>query len=300
MPRPSSNHLWFWRGLYRLFAAWRRARISRPATLLLGPQYRRSRALIEIDITYACNLRCQNCNRSVGHAPDARHMPLEMIERFVDESVAMDKRWRRIRVLGGEPTLHPQFDAVIAALLAYRRFHPECIVEVVTNGHGPQVERALARLPEDVWVDNSRKDGPVQSSFGPFHLAPCDDPAYRNVDYSNGCVVQRDCGMGLTPLGYYPCAVAGGIDRFLGGILGASTLPTDDDDMLRAVEALCRLCGRFREGHFVPRVLRVPLLDEPISPTWRRLYDAWRHAREAGCDFDARLSEVRRAGEERQ
>jgi len=298
MPRPGSEHLWLWRGVYRALALWRRARITKPLTAVLGPQYRRSRALIEIDITYACNLRCHNCNRSVGQAPDTRHMPLEQVERFVLDSISAGKRWRRIRVLGGEPTLHPRFGAVVDILLRYKEWATDCLVEVVTNGHGKQVQRALDRLPQQVWVDNSRKTGPVQPHFGPFNLAPCDDPAFRSADFSNGCVVQRDCGMGLTPLGYYPCAVAGGIDRVLRRGLGVASLPSDDDDMLEPLDVLCRLCGRFRDGHYVPRALRPPLREQRASATWARLYDQWRTARAAGATHVAEASGTPEANEE--
>ncbi|MBU0550607.1 radical SAM protein [Myxococcota bacterium] len=279
MPRPSGRHLWAWRLAYRALGVARRVRISRRITRVLGPQYRRSRDLIEVDITYACNLSCQNCNRSVSHAKQALHMKVADITRFVDESISRGKRWRRIRILGGEPTLHPKFNEIIEELLRYHAWFPECIVEVVTNGHGSHVQAKLADLPEAIWIDNSEKESSVQPDFGPFNLAPIDDPRYQSADFSNGCAVLRDCGMGLTPLGYYPCAVAGGIDRVLGAGLGESTLPTDDDDMLKATGRLCGLCGRFRDGHFIPRLLRTPLLDEPISPSWRQLYKEWHEAR---------------------
>jgi hypothetical protein len=280
MPRISPRWLWCWRILYRARAAWRHLRVSRFATRLLGRQYTRSRDLIEIDITYACNLHCLNCNRSVRQARDAMHMPLATVTHFVDESVARGKRWRRIRVLGGEPTLHPEFEAIVAELLRYRRWNEACIVEVVTNGYGASVEAALARLPAQVMVDNSAKNSPIQVHFGPFNLAPVDDRAYRHADYSNGCAVLRDCGMGLTPMGYYPCAVAGGIDRITGQRLGRSDLPADKDDMEEAAARLCRLCGRFRDGHFVPRLLRPVLETEQMSASWRALYAQW-HARRA-------------------
>lgn len=116
-------------------------------------------------------------------------------------------------MLGGEPTLHPRFSAVIGELERYRTWNGDCLIEVVSNGYGERVRHALARLPSHIWVENSNKTGPVQPSFGPFNLAPCDDRAYRHADYRNGCAIIEECGMGLTPLGYYPCAVAGGIDR---------------------------------------------------------------------------------------
>lgn len=280
MPRVGRRWLWFWRIVYRVLAVWRHLRIQRGITRLLGPQYVRSRELIEIDITYLCNLHCLNCNRSVSQAREALHMAVATVEAFVRDSLTRGVVWRRIRVLGGEPTLHPEFDRVIEVLRTYTQVHADCILEVVTNGYGDRVEAALQRLPEDVWIDNSRKTGPIQPTFGPFNLAPCDDTRYRGADYANACAVARDCGMGLTPQGYYPCAVAGGIDRILGGHLGRKELPEDGDDMLREAAALCRLCGRFRDGHFVPRVLRPELTTEAMSPTWQKLYADW-HARRA-------------------
>jgi hypothetical protein len=282
--------LWFWRPFYALKAAWRHLRISKAMTRAFGPQYRRSRDLIEIDITYACNLHCLNCNRSVTQAPDKQHMPLSMIESFVNESIAKDKRWRRIRVLGGEPTMHPEFSAIIEELRRYKRWHSACLVEVVTNGHGKAVNAKLNALPDDIWVENSHKTSVVQPTFGPFNMAPVDDPRYDHADYANGCAIMDECGMGLTPSGYYPCAVAGGIDRITNDGLGQQTLPADSDDMLAASKKLCRLCGRFRAGHFIPRNLRPPLLEEQISPTWEKLYNEWRLRKEQDATHAVRVT----------
>lgn len=269
-----------WRTLgrwwYALRAWWRHRRIGRGLTRILGPQYRRSRDLLEIDITYLCNLRCLNCNRSCTQAPEALHLDPARLRAWVDEWITRGQRWHRIRILGGEPTLHPAFAAIIAELQRYRGWHPACAIELVTNGHGARVNRALADLPASIWVENSRKTGTVQPEFGPFNLAPCDAPAYRHADYRNGCAIMAECGMGLTPLGYYPCAVAGGIDRIAGAGWAMPDLPAADDDMLPVVAASCALCGRFRDGHFVPRNLRPPLREARMSASWQALYARWR------------------------
>ena len=276
VPRAEGAFRWYWRVYYAVRAVWRRVRIARWITRVLGPQYRRSRDLIEIDITYACNLRCLNCNRSVTQAPEALHMPLARVTSFVEESIARGKRWRRIRVLGGEPTVHPDFQAIVVELQRYVRWNPSCIIEVATNGHGSHVEAQLELLPKEVWIDNSAKTSTIQPHFGPFNLAPIDDPQFRGAHFGNACFVPDRCGMGLTPTGYYPCAVAGGIDRILGSRLGRGSLPEDSDDMLEELEKLCRLCGRFRDGHFVPRALRPALTEAKVSPTWVKLYEQWR------------------------
>ena len=274
---------WLWMGrLWHLMRRlWRWGRVQHPITALLGPQYRRSRNLLEIDITYACNLHCLNCNRSVRQAPETLHLGLERVRELVDTCIARGKRWRRIRILGGEPTLHPQFMEIIRELLRYRLWWPETVIEVVTNGHGTEVANQLQRLPAEVHVENSSKQGAVQPAFAPFNLAPVDDPAYARADFSNGCAIMQDCGMGLTPLGFYPCAVAGGIDRISGDQLGRNAMPDDSDDMGATLARLCRLCGRFHDGHYIPKNMRPPLLEEKMTSTWRELYDRWRQKQEA-------------------
>jgi len=279
-PRPNTKWLWVWRLRYWILAQWRQFRIQKWLYPLLGPQYRRSRDMIEIDITYLCNLHCNNCNRSVTQAREANHMSVEMVRQFVDDSISHDKQWRRIRVLGGEPTLHPHFHQVLEELLRYRSFNSSCIVEVVTNGHGKKVQRILESIPEDILIDNSNKESSIQPHFGPFNLAPIDDPKYAHTTFANGCTVLEECGMGLTTMGYYPCAVAGGIDRILKQELGRNQLPSDTDDMFDMAEILCALCGRFRDGHFIPRVLRPELHDAPISDTWQQLYAQWHAEKE--------------------
>lgn len=265
-----AGKVWYW-----LRARLRHMRISQVVTRVLGSQYRRSRTCIEIDITYICNLRCLNCNRSCSQAPEALHMSPERVRDFVDESIGRVHRWERIRVLGGEPTLHPQFTEIIEQLVRYRRWNQACIIEVVTNGHGGRVRSALAGLPNEVWVENSNKSGSLQPEFGPFNMAPCDDAQYANADFRNGCVIMEECGMGLAPSGYYPCAVAGGIDRIAAYGLGYQELPPDEDDMEGLLKPFCSLCGRFRDGHFVPKNLRPKLTEEKVSPTWETLYRNW-------------------------
>lgn len=278
-PRVSSDPLPLRRASYALRGAWRFARVRAWVTQALGPQYRRSRDAIEIDLTWSCNLACTNCNRSVRQAPTAERMTLAQVQAFVDQTRATGQRWRKVRLLGGEPTLHPEFDAIMELLCDARDEGLLNEVQVSTNGHGPRVQAALTRLPWHVVVDNSEKEGDVQPHFGDFNMAPRDSQIWKGADFRNGCWVAEGCGMGLTPYGYYPCAVAGGIDRVLGLGLGRSALPAASDDMLEEMAALCAWCGRFKTGHFVPRDVRRPLVGEPQSPSWVAAYARWRERR---------------------
>jgi hypothetical protein len=246
---------------------WRRVRTSRALTALLGPRHRRSRSRIELDITWACDLRCHNCNRSCSQAPTGEGMSAAQVRAFVDQSLARGQRWERIRILGGEPTLHPELDAILAELARYRAACPQTRVELATHGHGERVRAVLARLPAWVAVDDSHKVDRAPA-FEPFNDAPVD----RGVrsDFRNGCPVTEVCGVGLGPRGYYACAVAGAIDRVVGYGAGRPTLPDPEDEMVDQLDSFCRLCGHF-DGAGRPRVT-----GPTMSPTWERAYAQWR------------------------
>lgn len=268
--------VWLVRQKYILKAVWRWLRVQRFISSCLGFQYKPSQDLIEIDITYLCNLRCKNCNRSSAQAPDSVHITLEDINRFVEDSIQQQRHWRRIRILGGEPTLHPEFNNIIELLLRLKLQKLADTIQVVTNGFGPKVQMELLKLPIDITVENSSKEGNVQPSFGPFNNAPKDSVLYRFTDFRHGCDIIHSCGVGLTPLGYYPCAVAGGIDRVIGAGQGRTTLPSKNDDMRDLLARSCQLCGRFRDGHYVPEKLRKPLLSQVTSPSWQTIYSQWK------------------------
>lgn len=278
-PRRKALVLAWLKSWYAFRAKYRQFRITPSATAALGPQYRRSRDRIEIDITYMCNLRCLNCNRSISQAPEKLHISLDMIRQFVAESIERNKQWKVIRVLGGEPTLHPEFDKVIAELLKYHAWNPRSSIIVVSNGNGRAVNEVLERIPPQIRIENSAKSGNVQPDFGAFNHAPVDDPAFENADYRNGCDIMETCGMGLTPLGYYPCAIAGGIDRIAGKRIGYANLPQDHDDMTALADDLCRLCGHFKEGHCKPPELRAPLFKQQTSITWVNMFEHRKQSR---------------------
>ncbi|MEZ4237376.1 MAG: radical SAM protein [Myxococcota bacterium] len=213
-------------------------------------------------------MRCFHCNRSCEQAPTGASMTVAQVRAFVDDSLARGKRWERIRVLGGEPTLHPQLHAILAELLRYRAAVPEVVVEIATHGATERARAVLQTLPPGVAVDDSHKVGPEQGAFDAFNRAPADDPRHRRSDFRSGCGVTEHCGIGLGPRGYYPCAVAGGIDRVVGLDRARAALPDDDDDLHDQLAAFCRRCG-----HFDP---------EPVAPgrrsrsaTWVAAYARW-------------------------
>jgi|GEM_PF-717758 len=258
---------------WSLKQSWWRFRNRQIITKILGRQFTRSRAKIEIDLTYECNLKCHGCNRSCRQAPDKTHINLSQIDDFINDSISRKIYWKRIRLLGGEPTLHPDFEEILYKFSKYKLNFPRTRLEVTTNGFGRQVKRNIIRIPPFFHIENTAKTSVVQEGFYAFNMAPIDDKKYENLDFTNGCSNIEDCGIGLTPSGYYPCTLAGGIDRILGLDLGRKNIPESDDDMLDLLKEFCKMCGRFKSRVFKPSWIN----DNPqnCSPKWESAYQLW-------------------------
>jgi MoaA/NifB/PqqE/SkfB family radical SAM enzyme len=66
--------------------------------------------IIQIDITNACMYSCSNCTRFCGQHSKPFFMELETFRRAVDSLAGFEGI---IGIIGGEPTLHSQFDKLV-------------------------------------------------------------------------------------------------------------------------------------------------------------------------------------------
>ena len=258
----------------------RALRTNSALTRLLGPTHQTSLDLVEIDVTFECNAHCFNCDRSCTQAEDQRHMDLEQIAYFVEETRVSGRKWRRVRLLGGEPTLHPRFGDILNMLVAWRDSEsPGTVLEVVSNGHGERVRAALDRVPDGVGVHDTGKNTHFQAKFEAFNLAPVDDPLFKSADFGNGCWVAGDCGLGLNVFGWYPCAVAGGIDRVFGEGFGLSRIPVAHHQLLDGLRRACGRCGHFKTGGWTDPAERDPVVGQPMSRVWKDAYLRFRQGK---------------------
>lgn len=105
----------------------------------LCPDHMQHSCLTLIEVTEQCNLRCPVCFAESGPERQA-HRSLAEIEAMLDAVVANEGEPDVVQISGGEPTLHPDFFAILDAA----RTRPIRHLMVNTNG------LRIAREPEFV------------------------------------------------------------------------------------------------------------------------------------------------------
>ena len=95
----------------------------------LCPDHEQHSCLTLIEVTDRCNLTCPICySESSPHRPE--HRSLEQIEFMLDSVVKNEGEPDVVQISGGEPTIHPQFFAILDAAKARPIKH----LMVNTNG----------------------------------------------------------------------------------------------------------------------------------------------------------------------
>jgi 4Fe-4S single cluster domain len=231
---------------------------------------------VEIDITYACGFGCHNCNRMTVVAPGTKDQNVspQQLQSMLDESVNCGHIWRRIRILGGEPTVHPNFEEICSILVEYREKHNHsCQLEISTHGAGEFTQKRLTWL-KTVFPEfnhqNTKKTGPIQKDFAAACIAPQDmDPEWAKKHQFMGCNIPRDCGVGYNYQGFYCCAIAGAIDRIYG--LGLSVKAVKELDSARLSSSYNIFCSKC--GHYLP--IRENSQTH-LSPSWKKALELYR------------------------
>jgi hypothetical protein len=218
---------------------------------------------VQLEITSACNLTCPNCDRACAQAPTKERMSIEQIANFVGESSRSGKRWARVDILGGEPTLYPEWELLWQTLEPLRPLVKRW--RLTTNGTGDFVKRRLQSVPAWVSVRNSSSEKQAPD-FSAINCAPCD----QGVEQPLACSVPWRCGLALTRYGYYLCGAGAGIARVFRLPIGIKSLAALEPETLREQQKhLCRLCG-----HSMSTTHRTT--KQEYSESWKRAIATYR------------------------
>ena len=171
--------------------------------------------VIQIEVTYACNLQCANCTRFVGHHADPHYMDMETVARAID---SLDGYPGQIGIMGGEPTTHPQFADICKLLrdkVPNRRKR-----QLWTNGFKWKQYQSVIEetFDQDMIIYNDHKDKAV-GVHQPLLLAAEEILEDRELMWRliGNCWVQWRWAASITPKGGFFCEVAAAQDHLFNG-----------------------------------------------------------------------------------
>lgn len=84
---------------------------------------------LEIHLADECNLKCANCTHFSNLSPE-KHITIEDFESQI-KVIANNFELRKLRLLGGEPLLHPQLAELVQIA---RKYLPDTDIHIVSNG----------------------------------------------------------------------------------------------------------------------------------------------------------------------
>jgi len=196
--------------------------------------------------------------------------------RFMTQVEEKGDVWDTVAVMGGEPSLHPMFKDIVAAL--WGRLVKAGLVKVLQVWTNGTIEMDFGDLPVRTLAadEESEPDGHIHvivaDHKAKLHyqafLAPKDTGQRRAPCESLGI-----CGIALNASGYWPCGPAGAISRLFGWQEYAKQELPDNAGDWDDLEPFCELC---QQG----AACKIPLLgcwgrepDREVSPTYRRAID---------------------------
>lgn len=210
-----------------------------------SPQHQK---IIIIDITNACNKRCSNCTRFCGHHKKPFYMDYETFCRAVD---SLDGYQGIGGIIGGEPTLHPEFERFITYYGSKFPKHKNPLIypqkEFIKAIH--RIELDYLRLIEDDGSPRISMVGPglwsnMSATYKKYYESISDIFPFQTLDdhantiyhqsgmisrtdlgisdedwpaIRDACWIQNEWSASITPKGAFFCEIAGVLDMLLDG-----------------------------------------------------------------------------------
>ena len=193
--------------------------------------------IIQIDITNACMYKCSNCTRFCGLYKKPFFMNFDTFKKAVDSL----KDFKGIvGIMGGEPTLHPEFDKFISYLhsqrpeyrhffmnkypvnsfkyyfrkLIYRNGKRCGLWSSLGDGYYKHFELIQDVFPFQVLNDHASKNNHQAILISRKELGINDDTFFKKRDK---CWLQNLWSASITPKGAFYCEIAASMDMLFDG-----------------------------------------------------------------------------------
>lgn len=227
---------------------------------------------MEMQILLACNWNCCACDQHSNYPGISfvrkATMTTHQVESFIDEMCLNRAYIGRIRLVGGEPTMHPKFTEIVHEL------HKELVgrglvgrLECVTNGSKMEKFEEVKGLVKVRVSDEADK----QKS----HVANLPHtPASLGYE-GKMCSAPWHCGFSLNYYGYFPCSSGAGIARLTDQMMPWQRLSLPVEGIEKTWPDLQQLCNQcyhaLRPEDKVRCGTQLYQLNQPGPETWPHL-----------------------------
>lgn len=234
----------------------------------------------EMHWLYSCDLDCSCCNRaSFLRKPHTRAMTVEDQREFFRQADALN--WKPYcTVVGGEPTLHPNYEQLLDELIAWAG---RGRIQLWSNGYGSKAKELVqltAKKGVSVCLETQKPEGAIRSKpegeywVDDIYVAPEDFGLTRRPCFQAAAGL---CGVGVDAEGYSPCAMGGTIAAVVGRPCRTKVLADlfDKDKVAAMMESMCGACGHqwARRQPELDMAALPRLFDTPMSPLWVRAFE---------------------------
>jgi hypothetical protein len=224
---------------------------------------------LELNITLKCNLACSNCNRMCNIYRDrTEHMSLDQIKKFI-EHAKNGGGINKLKVLGGEPLLHPQFVDIYNLLCEAGKQGIIRYIKIETNKTVPFPK--VENYPFVCWKGRP----PNKKKHQPFLWSPKDLGVVKTAQPH--CPQLTKCGFSLDKYGYLPCSLAIMISRLFGLThLYKHEFPTQ----VWGLEELCPNCifsmdQEWRNKHSCIKLCDHSVEEKAPTKSYKETMDKW-------------------------
>ncbi len=158
---------------------------------------------VQIEITNACVMRCGNCTRFCSLVKKPFVMPLDEVKRAIDSMVGYPKM---TGIMGGEPLLHPDFEAICDYAREKIPYHQLGLWTTFPRGFEKHRE-VICRTFKHVFLnDHSRPDIYHQPPLIAAHeVYPNPLEMWNRIDH---CWAQMSWSASINPRGAWFCEIA--------------------------------------------------------------------------------------------
>lgn len=219
------------------------------------------RKRMELDVVDFCNIGCRLCVRGCElKSPNIKRGMLSIsdIRKFLEESESCNIKWNKLRIVGGEPTLHPDIIEIIDIINEYKDNHnKECQICFYSNGITEKTKNIIDILRPrvhkmcDTMTIGKKQIKKTECSterypnfYSPY-IRP-NDIGLRSAVEIGYCFVLDGCGLGFSAsTGYTICCDVHNLMRLRGDKSEMKTIKDlmDPQKFIDQMIKYCSICG---------------------------------------------------------